>query len=218
MVDEMGFESDQQRLEYNSGMFLGTYTRGGANHPLYDTHALGLTIPVTGKDQYFDQLLYSKEIPDAYERLLLDAIEGERRLFIRSDELDAAWKLFTPLLKELEESKIAPELYPYGGRGPLGAHYLAAKHNVRTACLSSCSRAYSIISLSSDLNPKVPFQRKDVEGRVLAYRKAAANSANFLSNVCIPLVVSFSEYLACRVSGQDFIIFFGFIVGYDMVR
>jgi glucose-6-phosphate 1-dehydrogenase len=36
-------------------------------------------------------LRYSKEIPDAYERLLLDAIEGERRLFIRSDELDAAW-------------------------------------------------------------------------------------------------------------------------------
>ncbi|KAG6473697.1 hypothetical protein ZIOFF_067614 [Zingiber officinale] len=74
---------------------------------------------------------YSKEIPDAYERLLLDAIEGERRLFIRSDELDAAWELFTPLLKELEEKKIAPELYPYGSRGPVGAHYLAAKYNVR---------------------------------------------------------------------------------------
>lgn len=74
---------------------------------------------------------YSKEIPDAYERLLLDAIEGERRLFIRSDELVAAWDLFTPLLKELEEEKIAPELYPYGSRGPVGAHYLAAKYNVR---------------------------------------------------------------------------------------
>ncbi|XP_074589113.1 glucose-6-phosphate 1-dehydrogenase, chloroplastic-like [Curcuma longa] len=74
---------------------------------------------------------YSKEIPDAYERLLLDAIEGERRLFIRSDELNAAWELFTPLLKELEEKKIAPELYPYGSRGPVGAHYLAAKYNVR---------------------------------------------------------------------------------------
>lgn len=74
---------------------------------------------------------YSKEVPDAYERLLLDAIEGERRLFIRSDELDAAWSLFTPVLKELEEKKIAPELYPYGSRGPVGAHYLAAKHNVR---------------------------------------------------------------------------------------
>lgn len=74
---------------------------------------------------------YSKEIPDAYERLLLDAIEGERRLFIRSDELDAAWSLFTPLLKELESKKVAPELYPYGSRGPVGAHYLAAKYNVR---------------------------------------------------------------------------------------
>lgn len=74
---------------------------------------------------------YPKEIPDAYERLLLDAIEGERRLFIRSDELDAAWAIFSPLLKEVEEKKIAPEMYPYGSRGPVGAHYLAAKHNVR---------------------------------------------------------------------------------------
>ncbi|MBA0711723.1 hypothetical protein Golax_010874, partial [Gossypium laxum] len=74
---------------------------------------------------------YSKEIPDAYERLLLDAIEGERRLFIRSDELDAAWALFTPVLKELEEKKFLPESYPYGSRGPVGAHYLAARYNVR---------------------------------------------------------------------------------------
>lgn len=74
---------------------------------------------------------YSREIPDAYERLLLDAIEGERRLFIRSDELDAAWALFTPLLRDLETRKVAPELYPYGSRGPIGAHYLAAKYNVR---------------------------------------------------------------------------------------
>ncbi|XP_068327338.1 glucose-6-phosphate 1-dehydrogenase, chloroplastic [Pyrus communis] len=74
---------------------------------------------------------YSKEIPDAYERLLLDAIEGERRLFIRSDELDAAWALFTPLLKEIEEKKVIPEYYPYGSRGPVGAHYLAARYKVR---------------------------------------------------------------------------------------
>ncbi|KAJ6329542.1 hypothetical protein OIU77_011087 [Salix suchowensis] len=74
---------------------------------------------------------YPREIPDAYERLLLDAMAGERRLFIRSDELDAAWALFTPMLKELEEKKIAPELYPHGSRGPVGAHYLAAKYNVR---------------------------------------------------------------------------------------
>ncbi|RLN41321.1 hypothetical protein C2845_PM01G17910 [Panicum miliaceum] len=74
---------------------------------------------------------YRREIPDAYERLLLDAIEGERRLFIRSDELDAAWAIFTPVLRELEDKRVAPELYPYGSRGPVGAHYLAANYNVR---------------------------------------------------------------------------------------
>ncbi|CAF2119433.1 unnamed protein product [Brassica napus] len=79
---------------------------------------------------------YSKEIPDAYERLLLDAIEGERRLFIRSDELDAAWSLFTPLLKEIEEKRRIPEYYPYGSRGPVGAHYLAAKHKVQWGDMS----------------------------------------------------------------------------------
>ncbi|XP_057777011.1 glucose-6-phosphate 1-dehydrogenase, chloroplastic-like isoform X2 [Salvia miltiorrhiza] len=74
---------------------------------------------------------YSKEIPDAYERLVLDAIEGERRLFIRSDELDAAWLLFSPVLNEIEEKKVIPEYYPYGSRGPVGAHYLAARYNVK---------------------------------------------------------------------------------------
>lgn len=72
-----------------------------------------------------------KEFPDSYERLILDVINGDKRLFIRDDELAAAWKLFTPLLKELEEKQVAPELYPYGSRGPIGAHYLAAKYNVR---------------------------------------------------------------------------------------
>lgn len=82
---------------------------------------------------------YHREIPDAYERLLLDAIEGERRLFIRSDELDAAWAIFTPVLKQLEEKRVAPELYPYGSRGPVGAHYLAANYNVRWGDISSDS-------------------------------------------------------------------------------
>eukprot|EP00271_Cylindrocystis_brebissonii_P017813 TRINITY_DN477_c0_g1_i7.p1 TRINITY_DN477_c0_g1~~TRINITY_DN477_c0_g1_i7.p1 ORF type:complete len:322 (+),score=95.76 TRINITY_DN477_c0_g1_i7:1843-2808(+) len=79
--------------------------------------------------QYFAK--YNKEVPDAYERLLLDAIEGDKRLFIRSDELAAAWKIFTPVLNELEEKEIVPELYPYGSRGPIGSHYLAARYNVR---------------------------------------------------------------------------------------
>lgn len=35
------------------------------------------------------------------------------------------------LVQDMEQKQIAPELYPYGSRGPVGAHYLAAKHGVR---------------------------------------------------------------------------------------
>jgi hypothetical protein len=35
------------------------------------------------------------------------------------------------LAQELDEKQVVPELYPYGSRGPLGAHYLGAKYNVR---------------------------------------------------------------------------------------
>ena len=34
-------------------------------------------------------------------------------------------------LQEIEDQGIAPEQYPYGSRGPVGAHYLAAKYGVR---------------------------------------------------------------------------------------
>ncbi|GBG85502.1 hypothetical protein CBR_g40141 [Chara braunii] len=76
---------------------------------------------------------YNGQVPDSYERLLLDVIEGDKQLFIRSDELQAAWDVITPLLQEVEDNKVQPELYSAGSRGPVGAYYLGAKHNVRWA-------------------------------------------------------------------------------------
>ena len=78
--------------------------------------------------RYDDQVM-----PDSYERLILDVIKGDNHLFIRSDELEATWDLLTPLLKEVEENQVVPELYTFGGRGPIGAYYLGAKHGVRWA-------------------------------------------------------------------------------------
>lgn len=92
---------------------------------------LGLRLDTTRLDLQYQQAYNKKELPDAYERLLLDVVNGDKRLFIRDDELEAAWKLFTPALHELESKKVAPELYPYGSRGPVGSHYLAAKYGVR---------------------------------------------------------------------------------------
>ncbi|GMH46074.1 hypothetical protein BSKO_14038 [Bryopsis sp. KO-2023] len=96
---------------------------------------LGLRLENTRLDLPY-HAIYDQELPDAYERLILDVINGDKRLFIRSDELEAAWELFTPVLHQLEEEKVVPELYPYGSRGPVGSHYLGAKHNVRWGDLS----------------------------------------------------------------------------------
>ena len=59
---------------------------------------LGLNLDVTKLDLSY-KARYNKHLPDAYERLILDVINGDKRLFIRNDELAAAWELFTPILK-----------------------------------------------------------------------------------------------------------------------
>lgn len=72
---------------------------------------------------------FAQEIPDAYETLLLDVLRGDRSLFIRADELEAAWDVFTPALHALEQQGIRPRGYPFGGTGPAAAEALAARYN-----------------------------------------------------------------------------------------
>lgn len=42
---------------------------------------------------------FTQKMPEAYERLLLDALRGDHSLFMRSDELEAAWEFCTPILE-----------------------------------------------------------------------------------------------------------------------
>lgn len=58
------------------------------------------------------------KIPDAYESLILDCLRGDKSNFVRDDELEQAWGIFTPLLHELEKSGKKPEQYAFGTRGP----------------------------------------------------------------------------------------------------
>jgi glucose-6-phosphate 1-dehydrogenase len=51
-------------------------------------------------------------MPEAYERLLLDALEGDASLFARSDEVEAAWEICDPILDEWQKSD-EPPLYTY---------------------------------------------------------------------------------------------------------
>ncbi|KAL8426513.1 hypothetical protein Efla_004878 [Eimeria flavescens] len=63
-----------------------------------------------------------ERLPDAYERLLLDIIKGDKQNFVRTDELREAWRIFTPILKQIEDPSIKPEPYPYGSHGPESAY------------------------------------------------------------------------------------------------
>jgi glucose-6-phosphate 1-dehydrogenase len=64
------------------------------------------------------------ELPEAYERLLLDALRGDATLFMRSDELEAAWEFVTPILAEWHASRQAPISYNAGSWGPAEAEQL----------------------------------------------------------------------------------------------
>ncbi len=77
------------------------------------------------------QAAFDKEIPEAYESLILDVLEDDQSLFIRADELAAAWDIFTPALHELERQQLKPSTYPFRSPGPGAADVLAEKQGVK---------------------------------------------------------------------------------------
>ena len=60
-------------------------------------------------------------IPEAYERLILDAIHGDASLFMRADEIERAWEIMDPLIAAAEHATRQPEPYAVGSDGPAGA-------------------------------------------------------------------------------------------------
>ncbi|KAK9813245.1 hypothetical protein WJX72_011396 [[Myrmecia] bisecta] len=78
-------------------------------------------------DLSYKQRYSDTYIPEAYERLILDAVHGDQQHFVRRDELRAAWAVFTPLLHAIDSGAISPLPYPAGSRGPGPADELIAK-------------------------------------------------------------------------------------------
>ncbi|HMB01441.1 MAG TPA: glucose-6-phosphate dehydrogenase [Spirochaetota bacterium] len=69
------------------------------------------------------QDVFQTKVPDAYERLLLDAMLGDQTLFIRHDTLLQSWQLLTPVLNRWAADKEGAHLhkYPAGSWGPAAA-------------------------------------------------------------------------------------------------
>ena len=88
---------------------------------------LGFLVKRPGSGQIMQQAtlgfdyddLWSEETPPAYQRLLLDAIEGNRTLFIRGDEVEAAWR-FVDAIRDGWNHEDPPPMhtYPVGSWGP----------------------------------------------------------------------------------------------------
>jgi glucose-6-phosphate 1-dehydrogenase len=85
------------------------------------------TRPVTMEFHYANEF-GSGALPEAYERLLLDALNGDASLFARSDEIELAWSLIDPVLKQWEGEDAPPlAFYESGAWGPAVANQLLAQ-------------------------------------------------------------------------------------------
>lgn len=65
---------------------------------------------------------------DAYERLLLDVIEGDSTLFMRRDEVEAAWRWVDPIIQGWHDHYQSPRPYAAGSNGPEQADNLLERH------------------------------------------------------------------------------------------
>jgi glucose-6-phosphate 1-dehydrogenase len=67
---------------------------------------------------------FMSQSPEAYERLILDAMRGDATLFTRNDEVDAQWSIIDPILKAWDENQPSLAEYEAGTPGPAEADAL----------------------------------------------------------------------------------------------
>jgi glucose-6-phosphate 1-dehydrogenase len=81
----------------------------------------GMKLRLTDLDFRFARE-FQGELPDAYQRLLLDAMTGDASLFARSDEVELAWGIVDPILAAWNSPAAPPlEVYPPSLWGPEGS-------------------------------------------------------------------------------------------------
>ena len=94
---------------------------------------LGAKIPGTRmkirpvKMEFLYGTAFLSQSPEAYERLIIDAMRGDPTLFTRNDEVEAQWRICDPIVKAWEGAHAAPgplPKYPAGSQGPKEAEEL----------------------------------------------------------------------------------------------
>jgi glucose-6-phosphate 1-dehydrogenase len=100
------------RLQPEEGMRIEMMTK--------DPGPGGLRLSATGLDINFEKTFHMR-FPDAYERLLMDTVRGDATLFMRHDEVEAAWTWVEPILDAWAGRPDHPRPYPAGSWGPTAA-------------------------------------------------------------------------------------------------
>ena len=77
----------------------------------------GLRLHPTGLDISFEKA-FGTRYPDSYERLLMDTVRGNATLFMRRDEVEAAWAWVEPIIEAWSSRRESPRPYPAGSWGP----------------------------------------------------------------------------------------------------
>ncbi|NNF92242.1 MAG: glucose-6-phosphate dehydrogenase, partial [Boseongicola sp.] len=106
------------RLQPNEGINLGVTIKepGPGGMRLVD-----VPLDMTFKDALGPD---AEEAPDAYERLVMDVIRGNQTLFMRGDEVEAAWAWTDPIIEGWTERGDKPKPYDIGSTGPEDAAVL----------------------------------------------------------------------------------------------
>lgn len=82
--------------------------------------------PISLKLDYMDS--FHERLPDAYERLIIDILRGQQTLFMRQDELEAAWAWIESIKNGWKKTNFKNILYKAGSWGP-GNKILDKKHD-----------------------------------------------------------------------------------------
>lgn len=112
------------RLQPDEGITLRTTIK--------DPGPGGMRLTAANLDMTFAESLPDQgRTQDAYERLIMDVIRGNQTLFMRGDEVEAAWAWADPIINDWENSGQKPQQYDQGGSGPDDSLLLMHRDNRR---------------------------------------------------------------------------------------
>ena len=92
--------------------------------------ASGFKLQELPLDLFFNEY-YEEDYLDAYERLLLDAMNGKSSLFMRRDEVEQSWVFIDSLISAIDKASLKLDKYNAGNWGPSTADILIANHRAK---------------------------------------------------------------------------------------